>query len=174
MANTFIKIANVTLAAGATASSIDFSSIPQTYTDLQIIISSRTDNANVYGWYSYRFNGNNSSMSTRWMEPDGTSVGYGTSSTFMYGGAGVGAGSGNTLLYDNSTIYIPNYASTSLNKASNTDEGGANTTATAYMTLAANLWSNTSAINQITLYPQTGTGVFRQYTTATLYGIKNS
>ena len=170
MPNTFVKIASVTVGSGG-VSSISFTSIPQTYTDLQIVTSSRTNNSNIYGWYTYTFNGSSSSVSTRWMEPDGTTVGVGTNSTFMYGGAGVGAGSGNSLLFDNGTIYIPNYSSTSLNKASNTDEAGANTTGTAYMTLAANLWTNTSAITSITLQPQTGTGTFNQYSSATLYGI---
>lgn len=170
MPNTFVKIATTTVGAGG-AASIAFTSIPQTYTDLQILISSRTDNANIYGWYSFRFNGSTSTVSTRWMEPDGTSVGYGTSSTFLYGGAGVGSSSGNSLLFDNGSIYIPNYTSTSLNKAANTDDTGASTSGTSYMTFAANLWTSTAAITSVTLYPTTGSGTFIQYSSATLYGI---
>jgi hypothetical protein len=39
------------------------------------------------------------------------------------------------------------------------------------MNLAAGLWSNTSAITSIKI---TAVGTFEQYSTATLYGIKNS
>jgi hypothetical protein len=168
MANTFVKIASVTVGAGG-AASMDFTSIPQTYTDLQIITSARTTNANIYGWYIIKFNGSSSTVSTVWLEPNGTSVPVGTGTSWMYGGSGVGAGSGNSSLFDNGTVYIPNYTSTSLNKVVNTDEAGANNTATAYMTLASGLWTNTSAITSVSV--ESGSGTFVQYSTSTLYGI---
>ena len=45
MANTFKKIQTVTVGSGG-AASIDFTSIPQTYTDLKIVLSARTNRAN--------------------------------------------------------------------------------------------------------------------------------
>lgn len=171
MATTFTKIASSTVGAGE-ASSVVFSSIPQTYTDLQVLVSSRADNANVYGWFSYTFNGNSSSLKSIWIEPNGTSVATGSSTGFMLGGSSNGNGS-TASTFGNTSIYIPNYTSSN-NKSSLSDDVGENNGTTSYMDVIANLWSNSAAITSITFVPQTGTGTFRQYSTFTLYGIKNS
>lgn len=171
MANTFVKIASSTVGAGG-VSSVVFSSIPQTYTDLQVLVSSRADNANVYGWFTYTFNGNSSSLRSAWIEPDGSTVATGSTTTFMLGGSSNGNNS-TASTFGNTSIYIPNYTSSN-NKPSSSDDVGENNATTSYMDLVANLWSNTSAITSITFVPQTGTGTFRQYSTFTLYGIKNS
>ena len=47
-----------------------------------------------------------------------------------------------------------------------------NDTSYGYQALVAGLWSNSAAITNITLTPETGN--YAQYSTATLYGIKNS
>lgn len=168
MADTFVKISSTTVGAGG-VSSVTFSSIPQTYTDLQFLISSRADNSNVYGWYSYTFNGSSSGITSLWIEGSGTAVSPGTFTTAMLAGSSTGnASTANT--FGNSSIYIPNYT-VSKSKNSLTEDVGENNGTASYQDLVSNVWSNTSAITSVTFVPQTGTGTFRQYSTFTLYGI---
>jgi hypothetical protein len=88
----------------------------------------------------------------------------------MIGGQGSGNGA-TASTFGNGEVYIPNYAG-STNKSMSADGVSENNGTEAYTDLIANLWSNTSAITSILLYPDSGT--WQQYSTATLYGIKNS
>lgn len=170
MANTYVAIATVTVGAGG-ATSIEFTSIPATYTDLLVKISARitrpgvaTDIMNV------SFNGTSTNESSRRIEADGSLVTSASNSLLLaYTADGSGA-TANT--FGNGDFYIPNYAGSNYKSASN-DGVSENNATTAYIGMAANLWSNTSAITSITFTPDAGTN-FVQYSTATLYGIKNS
>ena len=80
MANTFVKIASVTVGSGG-ASSIDLTAIPSTYTDLQILISIR-DNSSVTGKdYKLEFNGSTTSYTYRRIYGDSAAVYSDTAST---------------------------------------------------------------------------------------------
>ena len=72
--------------------------------------------------------------------------------------------------FGNAEIYIPNYASSN-NKSVSADFVSETNAADAIFGLTAGLWANTSAITSIKLTPA---AAFAQYSTATLYGIKNS
>ena len=74
--------------------------------------------------------------------------------------------------FGNFDFYIPNYAG-STNKSASGDAVSENNASLAYQSLSANLWSNTAAINAISIAPVNGT-LFTQYSTATLYGISKS
>lgn len=76
MANTYQIIQTVTVGAGG-AASIDFSSIPQTYTDLKILLSGRTNaNDGSSGQWTYiNFNGATTNNSVRVLYGAGSSVG---------------------------------------------------------------------------------------------------
>ena len=64
MANTFKKIAIVTVGAGG-ASSIEFTSIPNTYSNLLVVLSVRTSKAGSYtGSFGMQFNGDTGSNYT--------------------------------------------------------------------------------------------------------------
>ena len=171
MANTFVRIASVTVGSGG-ASSISFSSIPATYTDLIVKVSARTTNAGA-GFQSLdlQFNSSSADRSGRYLTGDGSSPGSGTLSTtsfLIYALQDAGTTS-NT--FTNAELYIPNYAG-STNKSSSVDAVTENNGTSAGAAFTANLWSNTAAITSITLTPQSGNLV--QYSTATLYGIKSS
>ena len=168
MPDTFIKIASVTVGSGG-AASMSFSSIPSTYTDLCLKISARGTQSAAYATYTLSFNGSTSNRSMRQLYGSGSSV---TSSTepSNIGTDAVGANAtANT--FSNTEIYIPNYAG-STNKSLSIDGVTENNATEAYTELYAALWSNTAAINSVTLTPLSGT--FAQYSTATLYGIKSS
>jgi len=63
---------------------------------------------------------------------------------------------------------ILDYASTNKNKTVRT-LGGFDANGSGYVNLTSNLWSNTAAINTITI---NAVGTFNQYSQFSLYGIK--
>lgn len=172
MANTYIKIATVTVGAGG-ASSIDFTSIPSTYTDLCLKISARGNlsNVNTDMWIS--FNGSTSSLSYRQLQGNGSTASSASGTT---GRIGYVPDAGSTAsTFGNAEVYIPNYAG-STNKSYSSDavqENNSSTAGNALVHLIAGLWSNTAAINQITLTLNNSES-FVQYSSATLYGISKS
>lgn len=171
MANTFTKIATVTVGSGG-ASSISFSSIPSTYTDLCLLISARNKASN-YGGFQMKFNGSTvgTNVTQKRLMGDGSSASSNTSKEVTWN---LNNDTANT--FANIQIYIPNYTSSN-NKSASIDAVRENNATTAITMINAWLWSQTSAITQIELgtfdagFPN---DIFDQYSTATLYGISNS
>ena len=174
MATTYEAIATVEVGSGG-AASIDFSSIPQTgYTDLLVKTSYRTNNTQIYDQLRLTFNGSSTAVySFKGITGNGASPSSESSSSVASIKVAPGGGNSATAYtFTNDEIYIPNY--TSSNYKSLSSEGvGENNATTGYNSMFAGLWSNTAAITQITLVPESA-GTFFQYSTATLYGIKNS
>lgn len=166
---TMVKLQTVTVGSGG-ASSIEFTNIPQTYTDLKLVMSLRTNYASGFDNAKISFNGSTAGFTYRRL--------FGSGST-----ASSDSGSNNTnsiisnaatstsSVFANGELYIPNYTSAN-NKSYSIDAVSENNATQAFNYLAAGLWSNTAAITSLTLTPQDGT-LFAQYTTATLYGVKN-
>lgn len=163
---TYKLISSVIVGAGG-ASIMDFTSIPQTFTDLEILVSGRTTGAG--NGINITFNSNTTGYTNIAIQGNGGSVGsYGTynRNAGMFGYSGDTANS-----FGSTKIYIPNYAG-STNKSYSADAVSESNNTIAYMNLVAGLWSNTSAITSISLVPMDGTLV--QYSTAYLYGISNA
>jgi hypothetical protein len=149
------------------ASSITFNSIPQTFTDLKIVMSARSTGTNAT--LLVRFNG------------DTTNTNY--SMTQLYGSGTVAASARYSAPYfinsensnytantfSNGEIYIANYTVSNF-KQIVTDSVTENNATAADQWLLAGLWRNTNAITSITLSQAIDTG-FTQYSTFTLYGI---
>ena len=168
MALTYVAIATVTVGAGG-AATITFSSIPQTYTDLCILWSVRTDRpgtATDAPWI--KFNGSSTSPTNLRLYGTGSSVGTDTSAWMTVNAAGTTAST-----FSNVSIYIPNYTSSN-NKSFSIDSVLENNATEGYPMLQAGLWSNTAAITSIELNDAITGYSFVQHSTATLYGIKNS
>lgn len=168
---TFKLISSVTVGAGG-AASIDFTSIPSTYTDLVIKYSCRGDAATTDRGMFVRLNGDTGSNYTyKFVRGDGSSAGSGgTTTTFLYFG-NFDAATSTANTFGNGEFYIPNYAG-STQKSVSSDSVSENNATSAWTTLAAGLWTGTAAINAITLYAESGNLV--QFSSAQLYGIKNS
>jgi len=165
MANTMTKIASYTVSSGG-ATSISFSSIPSTYTDLVVKMSVR----------------NNINGGSPWNDINGTfnSIGTGYSQVFAYGPGGGGvAGATDSYLdirisgslstsniFSNIEMYIPNYSGSNY-KSYFIDQIDENTTSTFLGLMTSGLWSNTSSISSI----QFSSTTFLQYSEITLYGI---
>ena len=145
---------------------ITFTSIPQNFTDLVLFISGRTDRALEGDGFSLRFNGNQSGYSQRRLIGAGSGS---PSSDTQLNSFFTTANNATANTFGNSSIYIPNYAGNA-NKSYSNDGVSENNAATSYAGINAGVWSNTAAINSITLTPEGGT-VFRANTTASLYGI---
>ena len=165
MATTFFKIASVTVGSGG-AASIDLTSIPSTYTDLCIKISSRGINN---PFFSINFNGSGSNLANKQVLSEaGTIVNLNRTDGFIgYGNVNPNA-TANT--FSNNEIWISNYAGNT-NKSFSVDWTSENnsTSADFYLGFTGGLWSNTAAITSVSLF-----GDFAQHSTATLYGINNS
>ena len=168
MPNTFELIASSTVGAGG-AASIDFTSIPSTYTDLCLQISLRTTAASTF--YTTYMALNNSSASFSGIILGGTGSAATTGTTTQSVGP-VGGGGTTASTFTNGSIYIPNYASSNY-KSYSWDTVLENNATAARTYMGAGLWSNTAAINRITLSVDTSDN-FAQYSTAYLYGVKNA
>ena len=168
MAATYEAIATVTVGSGG-AGTVTFSSIPQTYTDLLIKVSARGDANFPNQSYEIRLNGSTSNASGRRIYGNGASAASDTTAYIE----GVGA-TATASTFSNDEIYIPNYTSSN-NKSVSIDNVSENNATTAYAVLEAFLWSNSAAVTSIDLVAlNAGSQEFVQYSTFTLYGIKNS
>jgi hypothetical protein len=179
MANTMTLISSVTVGAGG-ASSISFSSIPSTYTDIVVQYSLRSTTAGLYAGYQNavfgRFNSSGSSYTNRWLQAEGgSSVNSGTdyfgsgTAYAVFGAADPSDWTSNT--FGNGQVYVPNYAGSN-NKSFSIDTVAENNASAGSLLFSSGLWSNSSAINSIAITFQTGN--IAQYSTAYLYGVKNA
>ncbi len=169
MATTYTLIQAVTLTSAA--ATIEFTSIPQTYTDLLYKISARmsVDTASVF----LRFNGTTTDGSTNWIDGDGTNGTGNLDSSYQYGPVhGVVNSTKTASVFGNAEIYISNYTS-SKHKSSSTDGVTEHNATATTMALGASRWANTAAITSIQLVSAAG-GNFVEHSTAYLYGISNA
>ena len=174
MATTYQLISSVTVGSGG-AASMGFTSIPATYTDLKLVISSRTTEANYYSNLLMTFNGSSAANYSflRFIGiGSGTSTdGPFTSQTNIY----IGETDGSTATantFGSFDLYIPNYAGSTYKSISVDKVMENNSSSLNILGFVAASWSNTAAINRITLTPASGN--FVEYSTAYLYGISNA
>lgn len=173
------SIATVTVSSNV--SEITFSSIPATYTHLQIRGIARSTNGSVNG-ISVNMQFNSDTATNYSQHYLGTYQGAG-SATEAVGAANtssiyIGAIPNDGLmasLYSGHTIDILDYKDTNKYKTvralSGYDFNGA-TTGYSYLNLHSGNWRNTNAITSIRLFGASGD--FKQYTQFALYGIKGS
>jgi hypothetical protein len=166
---TMTLISTQTIASG-TASTISFTSIPQTYTDLILLASVRDDRGFDQGPMLIGINGAGyTNGARRQMLGTGTSVNSsgqtGNDGWFGY----INESTSTANVFSSATVYIPNYA-TSLAKLYSSDVVQEANGATAYQTLYGGSFGSTAAITSL----QIGafqTSAFVQYSTFSLYGV---
>lgn len=170
---TYKLIQTVTVGSGGTAS-IEFTSIPQTYTDLQLLVSARSSRAtDIRDEIHVRFNSNTSGYSVRTLRGDGSAVISNTGSVSTALTRMDMPDSGATAnVFGSMNMYIPNYT-TANQKSVSIDVAMENNAVTSYLYMIAGLWANTAAITSITMTFEIGP-LFLQHSSASLYGISKT
>jgi hypothetical protein len=168
MANTYTLIEAKTL--GSAASSVTFSAIPSTYTDLNLLYSVRTTRAAVAENILISFNGSTSNFTGKQLIGQG---GSGIDNAAVARLTGFACGDSATAsTFANNSLYIPNYASSNY-KSFSADTAEEDNASLAFVGLIAGLWSDSAAITSITLTPALAND-FKINCTFYLYGISNS
>ncbi len=163
---TMTLVQTVTVGAGG-AASIEFTGIPQTGTDLLLVLSVRNDdgsNSNT----NLRINNNSGSVYTfRNLRGDGSSAFSGTNAvgTLDYSLYMNNAGTTSNT-FSNLQYYFANYTS-STNKSISADGVTENNATSAIPAIGAIKVADTNAITRITFAPYSGNLV--QHSTASLY-----
>jgi hypothetical protein len=171
MANTFTLIESVTVGSGG-AASIDFTSIPATYTDLCLKVSLKTNpNAGVES-VTIEFNGS-PTYTLRRLYADGATIASDSATNKYFLIANADAATV-TSVFGNGEVYIPNYTGTTNKSFSADSVAEINATSGNFMEMVAGMATLTSAITTITLKPFTISNSFVQYSTAYLYGVSNA
>ena len=163
----------------STTSSVIFSSIPQTFTDLKLIISARDDRptypvSDLAVRIGYNGTINTGSIySFRRLYANGTAVGSGSDAqTYMYLPMGNGSAA-TTNSFGNSEIYFSNYTSSDY-KSVSTDGVAENNSTEAWNIISAALISTNNPITDIRIYANYGSGNFQIGSSFYLYGIDSN
>jgi hypothetical protein len=170
MPATYTLIASSTVGSGG-AASIDFTSIPSTYTDLSLVFSLRDNSASFLNNILFTVNGTSSGYSEKNLRGDGSSVYTQARSAANIALFYTNSSTATSNTFANGNIYIPNYAS-SARKPISIDSVTETNATEAWAVFNAALWSDTSAITSLNLAPNGAS--FVQYSTAYLYGVKNA
>ena len=174
MPTTMKLIAKVSL--GADAANIEFTSIPGTFTDLCILMSARSDrnsSPSMEDSLKIRINGDSASNYTSRLLYGATnsnnvaSASEATNYAVCYVTMTSTANTAST--FGNAAIYIPNYTGTT-NKSFTVEGVSEQNGANAGIGVAACLWSSSSAITSVLLYPYHGSNL-KSGSSAFLYGI---
>lgn len=170
MSMTLVSSINAT---SGTAAGFEFTSIPQTGTDLLIVLSVR-DNASVTKSELIAYvNNDNSSYNSRKLIGTGSAVSSSSESAQLRWSATspVVGNSSTASTFSNISIYISNYATAGVKKTASVDAVGENNATSADQTITAWLWDGTAAITRIMMQPGGFSGVWAQYSSASLYTI---
>jgi hypothetical protein len=173
MANTYILIASNTVGSGG-ASTVTFSSIPSTYTDLVLKISARLSGSALSQSGSIYLNTAAADSSWRNLFYNGSTTGSSNLSgqNEIYAGEWPAA-TATSNTFSNTEIYIPNYRG-SQQKSVSVDSNAENASINGVLNLIAGLSTKTAAITSITLGPYGGGQNIVQHSTFYLYGIQKS
>ena len=167
------SIATTTVGAGGSAS-ISFSSIPSTYTHLQIRGIARMTASQDRDSIKLTFNsdtGSNYARHSLWGSGSAASA-FGAASEAFVILTDFAAATATASIFGTAVIDVLDYTNT--NKYTTVRSLGGvdlNAAVTVYDGLNSGLWMNTAAITSITLTPYTGAN-FAQYSSFALYGIK--
>jgi hypothetical protein len=179
----FESIATVSVDSGG-AASVTFSSIPATYSHLQIRMLNKTV-ATSGDYHSPRItmnsdSGNNYTLHSFRGYSTTIDVGNVTSASALYGGVGTSPSSNPAYanMFGISIVDILDYANTNKNKTIKALAGyDANAALSGpgagHVSFNSGVWLNTSAITSINIFADPGSN-FKQYSSFALYGIKGA
>lgn len=168
------SIATTTVGAGG-SSSISFTSIPSTYTHLQVRITGRDNRGIFRDFIGINFNNDSgSNYAYHGLSGDGSSASSfaATSQSEIQFISVSGSGANNANGFGVCVVDILDYTNTNKNTTVR-GLGGYDDNGQGIVLLQSGLWLNTAAINRLDITPGVGTS-FSQYTSIALYGIKGN
>jgi hypothetical protein len=171
--NSYVSISTVTVGSGGSAT-VTFSSIPATYKHLQIRYIARGTRASNYIDISTRYNSDtgNNYYSLHQLYGDGSSAASDVDSTASLIKSGYSAAANQSAsIFGTGVIDILDYSNTNKYKTQRSLIGIDNN-GSGYIMLRSGLWMSTSAISNISFFPDGGN--FAEYTQFALYGIKGA
>ena len=173
--STYTPIASVTLSSAQ--SSVTFSGIPQTYTDLVLVVNSGTTHSSST-FLALEFNGDTgTNYSTTNVYGNGSSAGSARQANNNYAWTSFFVGQDATVSTTNVITNILNYSNSTTNKTLLSRANRGNSTLDYYGTEAVvSMWRNTAAITSITV-KNWRSGVsynFASGSTFNLYGVANA
>lgn len=172
---TFTQIGSAVIVGSGGASSIDFNSIPNTYTDLVLKISLRCTTVPGYALARMKLKINSSTSGygnlLAYLINNTTGSEKGTISDSISYFYAVGDDATSST-FGSADIYLPNYAG-STNKSASLDTVTENNGTNNAVALSAGLLSNTAAITSLSITSSDGFTI-AQHSTAYLYGVSNA
>jgi hypothetical protein len=173
--SSYASIATVTV--GSPVSSITFSSIPATYTHLQVRVFARSARADWGDTLQVRVNGDTgANYYGHYLLGNGASTfagSYGATTGFVYCGT-VAAGSAPSGTFGGPIIDILDYQNANKNKIFRVLHGADNNSTNGAVGFLSAAWNNSStAINSLVFSVDSASN-FTQYTQFALYGIKGA
>jgi transcriptional regulator of nitric oxide reductase len=172
MPSTYTLISSNVLSSSA--ASVTFSAIPNTYTDLVVRWSARSDRANVSDTMKLRINSDSgSNYSWTYLLGSGAVASSSINSGLDYtslGAADAATAASNT--FANGELYIPNYLASTKKPLSTINAQEDNAT-NAQLWVLASLWQGTAAITSLQLFLNIGPN-FVSGSSFYLYGVKSS
>ena len=165
------SIATTTVGSGG-AASISFTSIPSTFTHLQVRAILRntavTSGASSVG---FRLNSDSATNYTwHYLQGDGTSATAGAATGYTYAYMALNINGGNTAnVWATTVLDILDYTNTNKNKILRS-LGGYDNNGVGQIQLQSSAWLSTSAVTRIDIYPSASN--FAQYSSFALYGIR--
>ena len=155
---------------GTAAASIEFTSIPQTYTDLVVVYAFRSDRGSPQfdDALNVVFNNSTTDYTNMELRGSGSASSSGTATgTSVFAGF-IPAVEATASTFGSGGLYIPNYTA-AVNKSVSTDSVLERNNSLAYQQIIASLWSNSAAITSVKLSANVSNLIAGS--TASLYGI---
>jgi hypothetical protein len=134
---------------GSAAASIEFTSIPGTYTDLVIVASLRSARSTELDDIYMRINGVVTDRTRRSLYGTGSAAASESASNAYV--ATVNAANSTSNTFTSVEVYLPNYAG-STNKSLSAISAQEANSSTAYIFATAGLWSQTAAVTSVEFY----------------------
>jgi hypothetical protein len=160
---------------GSATSAVSFSTIPQTYTDIKLIISARANNGGGYANTTINFNGSGGTYANKLFYGVGSGNSR-TQNTVFPGSAFIGdipAGSVYANTFSNQEIYVTNYKDTNNYKGYYTTSAHEDNQVAAFLEADSGVWLSTAAITSMLIACGNG-GQFVTNSVFDLYGINKS
>jgi hypothetical protein len=158
---------------------IDFTSIPATYTHLQVRFigkSSSTDPGGSNVTFNFNSDTTQSNYRSHWLTGDGASASASNlqgSGYYIYASSILTNNGSQASMFTAGVIDILDYANTNKYKTTRSLAGDSDNSTNGLMRLLSGLWISTSAITNIT-FTLADASNFRQYSQFALYGIKGA